>query len=89
MDEENKMYICAIYDKKAETYQPDAAFFVINKVHATRMFMDACKNDKSPMFKYPEDFRLDCLGFVDVKTGKITKVETIETLLEAKNVVSK
>lgn len=83
------MYICAIYDKKAETYQPDASFFVLNKVHATRMFMDVCKNEKSPMFKYPEDFRLDCLGKVNTKTGKIEVPEAIETLLEAKNVVSK
>lgn len=81
------LYLVAIYDKRAEQYvmintSPNLAT-------AVRGFTDACKDEKSALYNYAEDFKLVLLGTMNQKTGQVFQKECHETLLEAKSVVVK
>lgn len=90
-----KLIICAIYDKKAEEYQ--TPFFMPNKAVAIRNFMQLCKDEKSMVNQYAEDYRLDYLGDVHLGTGHLLDLNVFakddkygkEVLMEAANVVIK
>lgn len=81
------LYIVAIYDKRAEQYAMINT--APNLASAVRGFTDACKDEKSALFNYAEDFKLVLLGKMNQKTGQIFQKECYETLLEAKTVVVK
>lgn len=83
MKETITMY--AIYDKKAEVHA--VPYTAPNDAQAVRGFMDACKDEKSPLNNYAEDFVLVKLGYFDQKKG--TFINQLEMLIEAKNVVNK
>lgn len=86
-DEGSYVYVCAAYDKRAEMYQQ--IITTPSKAYAVRGFMDACRDENSPMYKWPNDFKMVCLGVMNTKTGKINQKEVLETLIEAASVVQK
>lgn len=87
LKEGNIILLCAIQDKRAESFEN--IFTAPSKAFATRGFMDACKNEQSPFAKYPEDFRLVVLGYMNQKSGKIEQQSAMEILIEASSVVAK
>lgn len=86
-EEGQKMYLTALYDKRAGVYQN--LTIVGATAYAVRGFIDAVKDENSALSKYPEDFRLVCLGTMNSKTGKIEQKELHEILLEATSVAVK
>lgn len=82
-----KLVICAIFDKKSNEYQQP--FVAPNTTVALRNFQQACKDEKSFLNQYPDDFRLDYLGYFETETGKLISLGQQETLCEAKNLVIK
>lgn len=87
MNEGQVLIIAAVHDKKAEQYQN--LMTVPSKAYAVRGFMDACRDEKSPFAKYPQEFNLVMLGVIDSKTGHIYQKDTLEILMEAENAVVK
>lgn len=79
------MYLTAIHDKQSETY--DNLIMTPSIFNAVRGFMDACKNENSPLAKYAEDFELVKIGEMNNKTGVIVQKYPFEVLVEAKNIV--
>ena len=79
-----KNTLVGIYDKKAKCYI--SINQVPNTAIACRDFMTACKDEKSVLTNYPDDFCLDKVGTFDNETGEL-KTEK-QTLLEAKNCVA-
>lgn len=61
--------MAAIYDVKAEFYQPPQ--FVRSKGEAIRMFKDALNGGDPMMTAHPEDFKLWYLGEFDALGGKL------------------
>lgn len=80
------MKIYSVYDKKGECYlQP---FTANNNAHATRGFWEVCKDEKSPMHNFPDDFCLVKIGEMEIKTGKFHQNDKLEIIAEAKNLVA-
>lgn len=82
-----KLIICAIYDKNSKSYQQP--FVAPNKATAIRNFMQACKEEKSFLYEYPQDFRLEHVANFYVETGAMDSVQDGRILCEAENVVVK
>jgi len=60
--------IYCVRDRKAQMFHKP--FYERDHVMAIRGFEDACKDDKSPFFKWPGDFELLYLGDFEESTGK-------------------
>lgn len=76
--------LVGIYDKKAKTYISINA--VPNTAIACRDFMTACKDEKSVLVNFPDDFRIDEIGTFNNENGELKS--EVKTLLEAKNCVA-
>lgn len=63
-----KMIVCAIFDRKVLAYGPP--MFFRTKGEAIRSFMDAVKENNSPMKKYPDDYFIAYLAEYDDATGE-------------------
>lgn len=66
-----KFYSC--YDKTGECYM--GCFESDTDMRAIRFIEDAVKNPQSQMSKHPEDYRLDKLFEMDMRTGEIVSNE--------------
>lgn len=80
---QDELGVYAIYDKKSEKY--DTPFLAYSDLFAKRRFMIMMDEDKSPLNKWPEDFRLDKLANVSIKDGKVYSEYKI--LIEAKSII--
>lgn len=60
-----------------------------NDMVACRNFSDWCRNEKSPLYAHPENYKLYCLGTYDEDTGKINAVEPIEVAKATNYTVNK
>ena len=76
-----KYYSC--YDKTGECYLGN--FEAETDMRAIRFVEEAVKNPQSAMNKHPEDYRLDKVFEMDMRTGKITLNE-IRTVIEVKEI---
>lgn len=73
--------IYSIRDSKAEVFnQP---FFQKTHGEAERNFMSLVQDEKSTVWKYPDDFDLYYLGDFDDQTGKLTKLDTPQHIAKA------
>jgi hypothetical protein len=78
-----KYYSC--FDKTGNTYM--GTFEADSDMRAIRMVEDAINDPKSAIGKHPEDYRLDRLFIIDMRSGNIADNETkhIIELKEMKN----
>lgn len=78
-----KYYSC--FDKTGNTYM--GCFEAETDMRAIRMVEDAVKDPKSAIGKHPEDYRLDKLFELDMRTGEVVnaKVKKIIEIKEMKN----
>lgn len=74
-----KMY--SIRDAKGEIF--NAPFYKKTHGEAERDFAELCKDEKSLVNKYPEDFDLYHVGIYDDQTGKISSLDTPQHILKA------
>jgi len=66
----NSVNAYCVLDTKSGVYnQP---YFLINDAVAIRQFQAIISNEETMIAKYPEDFRLYCIGAFDMVTGLIT-----------------
>lgn len=71
----SKMSVFAVFDKKAERFlQP---FFMVSAGEAMRAFQDLCTDQKTVMFRHPEDFKLVRLCEFDEKSGTFVGSELV------------
>lgn len=75
--------LVGIYDKKAKCYI--SINEVPNTAMACRDFMSACKDEKSTLAKFPEDFQIEKIGEFNDQNGELKQVRQV--LLEAENCV--
>lgn len=78
-----KYYSC--FDKTGNTYR--GAFEADSDMRAIRLVEDAINDPNSAIGKHPEDYRLDRLFIIDMRSGNIVDDETkhIIELKEMKN----
>lgn len=78
-----KYYSC--YDKTGKTYM--GTFEADTDMRAIRMVEDAVNDPKTAVGKHPEDYRLDKLYEVDMRTGEVlnNKIKNIIETKELKN----
>lgn len=74
-----KMY--SIRDSKAEVF--NTPFFQKTHGEAERSFAELCKDEKSFVAKYPDDYDLYYLGTYDDQTGKMDTIETPQHVVKA------
>lgn len=71
----SKMSVFSVFDKKAERFlQP---FFMVSAGEAIRAFQDLCADQKTVMFRHPEDFKLVRLCEFDEKSGSFLGSELV------------
>jgi hypothetical protein len=63
-----KLAMFAVYDRKAESYNPP--YFMTNENVAIRQFTEMANDPKNMVCKHPEDFLLFFLGYFDTITCK-------------------
>lgn len=71
----------AAFDKVGESYLP--VFPANTDMRAIRMLEDTVADKNSPIGKHPEDYRLDKLFEMDMRTGEIIE-NKVKTIIEAK-----
>ncbi|QXP08473.1 MAG: nonstructural protein [Arizlama microvirus] len=71
----------SVRDAKAETFNPP--FFKPTHGEAERAFRQLCKDEKSMVASYPDDFDLYYLGEYDDNTGKFQTLDTPQHLIKA------
>lgn len=71
----------AAFDKVGECYLP--VFPAETDMRAIRMLEDTVADQKTPIGKHPEDYRLDRLFVMDMRTGKIIEND-VKQIIEAK-----
>ena len=59
--------VTAIYDSKCEAYSAPSLFKT--RGEAMRAWIEAVKDEKSPMFKHPEDYTMFEIGTYDEEKG--------------------
>lgn len=69
------MKILSVHDTKAERF--GNPFVSPNLAVADRDFALACNEPKSPMYMFPDDIQLICIGDFDEYTGRITPIEPV------------
>lgn len=60
--------LCSVYDKGAAVWLPP--FCVRSAGEAVRMFQQSCRDSKTMMAQYPEQFALYEIGMFDDVTGE-------------------
>lgn len=70
-----EMQVFAVYDKKSELH--NLPFFMQTTGEALRAFMDLARDEKTVLFRHPEDFKLVRLGTYDNKLGKFSNEGTL------------
>lgn len=78
-----KYYSC--YDKTGKTYM--GTFEADTDMRAIRMVEDAVNDPKTAIGKHPEDYRLDKLYDVDMRTGEVLN-NKIKNIIETKELKS-
>jgi len=73
----NKIY--ALYDRKAGYYLP--IFQMRGDTDAIRQFSEIVTQSDTPVSKYPADYDLVSLGYIDMETGQIEPTYPCETLI--------
>ena len=71
----------SIRDQKAEIFHPP--FYKQHHGEAERDFQTACRDSKSNLSQYPEDFDLYYLGDYDDHTGIFKSLDTPQHMLKA------
>ncbi len=66
--------VFSVYDKKAEGYLSPFVFPAVGQ--AVRAFTNIVNDDRTDMYKWPEDFDLYQLGYMDVGSGQFTNDAT-------------
>ncbi|AXH78030.1 MAG: nonstructural protein [Microviridae sp.] len=82
---ELKMF--SIRDSKGEVFNPP--FYKKTHGEAERDFQTLCKDEKSTVNQYPEDFDLYYIGTYDDNSGKIQSLDTPQHLVKAVNVLNR
>ena len=72
-----KYYSC--YDKTGECYMGN--FEADTDMRAIRFIEDAVNNPQSPISKHPEDYRLDKIFEMDMRTGEVVN-NVVRTVIE-------
>lgn len=72
----------AVRDLKAEGF--GVPFFQPTFGLAERAFNDACLDEKTYMYKSPEDFSLWCIGEFEQKTGTFVPEQVPKKICDAK-----
>lgn len=85
MEQQNKIGVYAIFDKKANNF--DLPFFMPNNAMAVRSFINACKEEKNNLHNFPEDFCLKKVALFNQETGEFEKTKQV-TLIEASSVIN-
>lgn len=70
-----EMQVFAVFDKKSELY--NLPFFMQTTGEALRAFMDLARDEKTVLYRHPEDFRLSRLGTFDNKAGVFKMSEPV------------
>ena len=79
--------IYSIKDAKAEYFtQP---FFKKTHGEAERDFTTLCRDEKSQINQFPEDYDLWYLGDYDDNSGKMSPLDTPQHIIKAVQVISK
>lgn len=78
-----KMY--SIRDSKTEIF--NNPFFNHSHGEAERNFRDLVNDEKSMLFKYPEDYDLYYMGEYETTTGKISPIDSPAHMMKAVNLV--
>lgn len=81
-----KVNMYAIFDKKAETYS--IPFHAVNHDCAKRIVIASLHSD-SFLQKYPNDYRLDCIGTFEDTFGMFDSPEKKEIVCEVSNLIPK
>jgi len=76
---QHKVY--SIRDAKAEVF--NLPFFKKTHGEAERDFVTLTNDDKSTVFKFPDDFDLYYVGTYDDETGKILTLDTPQHIVKA------
>lgn len=69
------MRIYSIYDRASGLY--DSLLLLPADASATRIFLEACGDSRSPISKYPTDYELWYLGELDTTTGVISPSQSM------------
>lgn len=70
-----EMQVFAVFDKKSELH--NLPFFMQTTGEALRAFMDLVRDEKTVLFRHPEDFKLVRLGTFDNKGGSFKMSEAV------------
>lgn len=82
-----QLKIYSIRDSKGEHFKPP--FYKHTHGEAERDFTTLCRDEKSTVSQYPDDFDLYYLGIYDDQTGKIASLDTPQHIVKAIQVISK
>lgn len=82
---ELKMY--SIRDAKGEIFHPP--FYKKTHGEAERDFATLCRDEKSTIWQYPDDFDLYYVGVYDDQTGKIQSLDTPQHMIKAVQLAGK
>jgi len=80
----------SVYDVKTGSY--GSVMVLLSVGEALRVMQDTVNANDNIIAKHPADFRLDCLGEIDMVTGKIESttpqhiVDIAQLIVEAKGV---
>lgn len=77
----------SIRDSKAEIF--NTPFFKNTLGEAERDFSTLCKDEKSNVFQYPEDYDLYYLGTYNNNTGCYKTLDTPQHMLKAVQVITR
>jgi len=73
--------VFSIFDVKAKAF--GSPFFMHHNGLALRAFSDLCADDKTAVFKHPEDYKLYCLGEFDDCSGALVSLPQPEFMSNA------
>lgn len=82
-----QLKIYSIRDSKGEIYNPP--FYKKTHGEAERDFTTLCKDEKSTVAQYPEDFDLYYLGDYDDVKGTISSLDTPQHITKAVSVMNR
>jgi len=71
--------IFSIYDRKAAYYLP--LFTMRSDAEAVRQFTEIVTQSDTSVSKYPADYDLVCLGWIDLEKGHIEPIYPCDTLI--------
>lgn len=71
-----KLNLYSVHDEKAQVFTH--MFFRRNHGEAIRYFGDACRDDKTVLFKHPADFSLYYHGSINDESGHVDAVIPVQ-----------